>query len=148
MITANGVLAKGLACALVLVMGCTSVTDVKLERLSEKEKGRMAGIPGLRVYGYAPKGGEEQEVDAYVRRVGTKGYHFQPVGGDSKVPAFIVKEGDLEDLLLIRVDPLKTIGGTLLVAVAIPFILLVGFAADGGIEGLLAVSTGGLATWK
>jgi len=56
MISVTGWSGKGLALALVLVMGCTSVTDVRLDKLNDREKGRMAGVPGLRVHGYVPEG--------------------------------------------------------------------------------------------
>ena len=147
----NGVLGKGLALALVFVMGCTSVTDVRIEDLTEKERGRMAGIPGLRVYGYVPKGGEEQEIAAYVRYLESKGFRFQPVGPDAKVAAFTVAEKDLEALLLVRVDALKTAGGVVLVAIAIPVFAVFAIASGGAgdfVGGLMIVSSGGLCAWK
>jgi hypothetical protein len=116
---------------LALLAGCMSVTDVKTTEFTAKEKGHLSTKLGLRVYGYVPRGGEEKEMDAFVRWDGGSRYRIQPVGKRGTLAAFEVSEQNLDGVMLERVDGLKTAILVPIAIVALP-VVLVGFVAMGG----------------
>jgi hypothetical protein len=126
----NQKLDKVLVLILALLIGCTSVTSVPLAKLEDREQERMTEMPGLRVYGYVPRDGEKQEIDAFIRLEGEAAYFLQPVGEHASVPGFSIAGTELEALLLERVDEGKTLAASVGVITLAPVVIALAILTD------------------